>query len=316
MRRFSNYKEVDGLQATSLAIGNFDGVHVGHRALIDRAQARGKALGVATAVLTFDPHPVRILAPHLGLELICTLGDRLALLAHHGVEITLAQHFDRAFASLEPSAFIQDVLVDALKVRSVVVGYDFGFGSRRSGTLEQLQSAGVEYGFEVHVVQAVSALDGEAASSSRVRKLVSEGDMDTAANVLGRAFHLSGVVVEGEQRGRALGFPTANLDPETELLPRDGVYAGWLDWGESPRPAVVNIGVKPTFGGTTMRSIEAHVIGAENLALYGRRCRLTLRSCLRGEQKFDGPESLEAQITEDVRAAGAYLSQWQAPESW
>lgn len=316
MRIFGEYSAVDGLEHGSVVtIGNFDGVHRGHRALIDRVRSYAAAGGLAPVVLTFDPHPVKVLAPALAPPLICTADDKCTLLEAAGVHTLLRQRFDRTFAALSPEAFVRTVLVDALHARRVVIGYDFTFGARRAGTTDDLKRLGAGLGFEVEVVTAQAVGDGLVASSSKVREFVLQGRMEGAALVLGRPYHVNGVVQAGARRGRTLGFPTANLAVHDELVPRRGVYAGWLDWGEGPRPAVVNRGTNPTFvedGPTTM---EAHVIGGADLDLYGARCRLFLVARLREERKFDGIEALVAQIRADRDAAAALLA-GQAPPSW
>ncbi|MEZ4463336.1 MAG: bifunctional riboflavin kinase/FAD synthetase [bacterium] len=316
MQRYPDFTAVCGLgRGTAVTIGNFDGVHRGHQALLHRVDAFAAGGRLSTLVLTFEPHPVRVLAPALAPPLITRLDEKLRLLAAHGVEGVVVQPFDRAFAALTPEAFVRDVLVDALGVKALVVGHDFTYGARRGGTTETLVAAGAQHGFEVEVVSAQAVGSGLVASSSKVREFVLEGRMDGAALVLGRPFSLIGEVVAGAQRGRKLGFPTANLAPESELLPRTGVYAGWLDWEGALRPAVVNVGHNPTFVAASDRpGVEVHVIGATALALYGRRCRLWFAERLREERRFDGVEALVAQIARDRDAAVALLATRPAPE--
>lgn len=316
MRIFGDYSRVDGLDGGSVVtIGNFDGVHRGHRALIDRVRAFAVDAGLAPVVLTFDPHPVRVLAPHLAPPLICEAADKEVLLEAAGVHTMLRQRFDRAFAASSPEAFVRTVLVEALHARRVVVGYDFTFGARRAGKTADLIAFGERFGFSVDVVSAQAFGDGLVASSSKVREFVLQGRMDGAALVLGRPYHVNGVVERGAQRGRTLGFPTANLAVHNELRPQTGVYAGWLDWGEGPRPAVVNVGVNPTFVADGPLTVEAHVIGADGLALYGRRCRLFFEARLRAERKFDQIDALVAQIDADRDAAAALLAE-RSPPGW
>ncbi len=306
MRRYSHFEQVEAA-ATAVAIGNFDGVHLGHRALLDRAVQRAKAAGAQPAVLTFDPHPVRVLAPAKAPPLITTESDKLALLEAAGIELVLAQRFGRAFAALSPDDFAGRVLVDGLAARHVVVGYDFRFGARRAGDVETLRDLGDRLGFAVHVISPQTPDGQHVASSSRIRADILAGRMADAAAQLGRPYHVSGVVVRGHQRGRALGFPTANLDTDAELRPATGIYAGWLDWGEGPRAAAVSVGHNPTFGEGAPRTIEAHVIDREGLDLYGRRARLWLTDRLRGEEKYDDLAALKAAIDRDVRRTRALL---------
>lgn len=312
MRRYSHFAHVDE-PATAVAIGNFDGVHLGHRALLDRAVRRAEALDACPAVLTFSPHPSRVLAPARAPRLITTEDDKVALLGRAGIEAVLTQRFDRAFAGLSPEAFATEVLAEGLAARHVVVGYDFRFGARRAGDVDTLRDLGDRLGFAVDVISPQTP-DGEhVASSSRIRADIVAGRMVQAAAQLGRPYHVGGTVVRGHQRGRDLGFPTANIDSDAELRPSTGIYAGWLDWGEQPHPAAVSVGHNPTFGEGAPRTVEAHVIDAEGLDLYGRRCRLWLVDRLRGEEKYEDLRALEAAIAGDVRRTRQLLAGEMAP---
>ncbi|MEZ4434294.1 MAG: riboflavin biosynthesis protein RibF, partial [bacterium] len=289
------------------------GVHLGHRALVDRTRALAAAHEAEAAVLTFDPHPVRVLAPDKAPPLITTDDDKALLLADAGVEVLLAQRFDRAFAALTPIEFVDAVLVAGLRARAVIVGYDFRFGARRAGDLDTLRALGAERGFAVEVISAQTGRGDEIASSSRVRAYVGAGEMEAAEALLGRPFHVTGTIVHGHRRGHALGFPTANIEAETELAPAVGIYAGWLDWGEGRRPAVVSVGHNPTFGAGAPRTIEAHVIDATGLDLYERRCRLWLARRQRDEETFAGLEALKAAIGRDRDLARAWLAERAPP---
>lgn len=301
---------------TAVTIGNFDGVHRGHQALLARVCAwRDAHPGTRAAVLTFEPHPVRVLAPHLAPPLVCVRADKRALLARAGVDLVLEQTFDRAFAALTPEVFVAEVLAGALGAKLVVVGYDFTFGARRAGNVDTLSALGAAHGFDVEVVPPQAVGDGLVASSTKVREFVLDGRVDAAALVLGRPFHVSGTVVAGDRRGRQLGFPTANLRPENELQPRSGIYAGWLDWGEGPRPAAVSVGQNPTFATAGLR-VEAHVLdAAPGLDLYGRRCHLYFVERLRDERRFDNVDALVEQIGRDCDEARALLAKSPPPES-
>mgnify|MGYP002631280077 CR=1 FL=1 len=315
MRRASHFTELTAPpQGAVVTIGNFDGVHRGHQALLALAVERARATGRVPTVLTFEPHPVRVLAPDLAPPLICTLEDKRALLAARGIELLLEQRFDPAFAALSPEAFVRTVLVDHLGARAVVVGYDFTFGARRAGTTVTLAQLGDRLGFDLDVLAARAVGEGLVASSTRVRAFVLEGKVRGATLVLGRPFHVNGVIARGQQRGRLLGFPTANLATDSELLPRRGVYACWLDWGEGARPAVANIGFNPTFGdGPGQPTVEAHVIDAAGLDLYGRPSRLYFVERLRDEQKFDGADALARCIARDRDVARGLLAVEQPP---
>lgn len=311
-----HYRDLTPDGPSAVTIGNFDGVHRGHRALIDRVTAwRDDHPGNRAVVLTFEPHPVRVLAPALAPPLITVRADKERLLERAGVDLILEQHFDAEFAALSPETFVEEVLVGALRARLVVVGHDFTFGARRAGTPETLRALGARHGFDVDVVPAQVVGSGLVASSTKVREFVLEGQMEGAALVLGRPFHVAGRVVTGAGRGRGLGFPTANLEPEGELLPRTGVYAGWLDWGEEPRPAAVNVGFVPVFGDGRLK-IEAHVIDAgADLDLYGRRCHLFFARRLRDERRFPSVEALVTRIERDRDEARSLLAALAPPPS-
>ena len=221
-------------RAPAVAIGNFDGVHLGHRRLFEEIRRlAGATLGQSVA-LTFDPHPVRLLAPHRAPPLICTPARKLELIAAAGVDLCLVEPFDHALAQLDPAAFVERILLGALGVRAVCVGHDFSFGHGRQGNAELLFELGRRHGFEVAVVAPV-AEGGVVCSSSRVRRLVGEGRVDEAAPLLGRDHEVEGEVVRGDGRGRTIGVPTANLAPSTELLPAPGVYAGWAELPDGRR---------------------------------------------------------------------------------
>lgn len=315
MRLFSHHEEVNGVEGeVAVVIGNFDGVHRGHQALIRRARSLVGADGVVM-VLTFSPHPVQILAPDKAPPLIASPHDKRRLLKGAGVDGVLEQTFTKNFASLSPETFARLVLVQGLRARHVVVGYDFCFGARRAGTTADLIAFGEALGFTAHIVEAQTAGD-EVASSSAIRAAVGSGEVEAAAEILGRPFHLDGTVMSGDRRGRTIGFPTANVEPVTALMPAGGVYAGWLDVRDrgGPWPAVINVGTKPTFGGTKT-TVEAHAIDVAELDAYGQEAHVYFERRLRSEQRFDGIEALVAQISRDRDAARADLAQRQAPPS-
>ena len=315
MRIFKHHADVVGIDRAAVAIGNFDGFHVGHQALVQRAKALARKKNAKSIVLTFDPHPAKVLAVRLTPPLLTSLEDKLRLLATTGVDAVVVQPFDADFAAWSPESFVNRVLQDALHAVGVVVGYDFTFGAARSGTTVSLSEMGRTAGFDVEVVPAQAVGQGLVASSTKVRAFVLEGRMQAAALVLGRPHHISGKVVEGARRGRTIGFPTANLESGNEVIPKNGVYAGWLDWGEGAEPAVVNVGYKPTFGEEQL-SIEAHVIvpthakaAPPELMLYGLECDLYFAARLREERRFESVEALTRQIALDRERARALLAQ-------
>jgi len=284
-----------------LTLGNFDGVHRGHQAIVERARAEAGRRGGQAVVLTFHPHPVAVLAPDRAPLMIQSLHDRLATLRALGLEVVVAQRFTRAFAGLEPEAFIERFVLSALDVQHVVVGYDVTFGRGRSGTADTLATLGPRLGFTVEAVGPVR-VGNDVVSSSSVRKAIASGDVVRAAALLGRRHRLRGRVIRGEQRGRTLGFPTANLHVGSRLLvPAYGVYAAWVHAQGATRPGVVNIGVRPTFG-EVRRTIEAHVLDWSG-DLYGAWAELELVAHLRGEQRFEGPTALREAIAADVAHA-------------
>ncbi len=286
---------------TLVAIGNFDGVHLGHAQLLSTIVDRARQSHAQSLVLTFDPHPARVLAPAYAPSLICSLERRLELIAEHDVDATLVQPFDLGFAALNPEEFVTEILVP-LGTRTVCVGQDFTFGRRRSGDVHTLEALGQMHGFDLHVVAPVT-VDGMVCSSSKVREFVLAGRVDGAAVILGRAAEVQGVVVRGDGRGRTIGFPTANVIPEGELLPKTGIYAGFavqLDHAEPRRySAAISVGTNPTFGEARAVTIEAHLLDVD-VDLYDRRLRVGFVERLRGEERYPSTAALVAQIERDV----------------
>jgi riboflavin kinase/FMN adenylyltransferase len=284
-----------------LTLGNFDGVHLGHQAIVRRAVAEARALDGQVVVLTFHPHPVAVLAPDRAPPMLQSLHDRLALLRKLGADVTVVQRFTRRFAATEADVFVCDFLERHLDLRHVVVGYNVSFGRNRAGTVDTLRRLGERRGFAVDDVGPVS-VGGTKVSSSGIRKLVAAGDVDRARALLGRSFALRGRVVRGEQRGRTLGFPTANLHvPCGLVLPADGVYAVRAVLDGTRHDAVLNVGVRPTFG-ELRRTVEAFLLDFDG-QLYGCWLTLELIERLRGEQRFGGPEALRQAIVADVARA-------------
>jgi riboflavin kinase / FMN adenylyltransferase len=296
---------------TAVAIGNFDGVHLGHQALLAETRRRAGAERAAVA-LTFMPHPARVLAPAKAPPLIMPLPRRLTLLGEVGADVVVIQPFTPEFAAVEADDFVRRVLARELGAADVVVGFDFSFGRGRAGNVQRLQALGSELGISVAVIPPVS-VDGLPCSSTRVRALVAAGDMRRAAALLGRPFELEGVVVRGAARGRSLGFPTANLAAETELAPRLGIYAARARLADGPddataHVAAVSVGRNPTFTGPDAPiTVEAHLLDFTG-DLYGRRLRLEMIEWLRDEQKFDSVQALVAQIGADVARVRALMS--------
>ncbi|MGZ3428480.1 MAG: riboflavin biosynthesis protein RibF, partial [Polyangia bacterium] len=259
-------------------------------------------LGGESVVLTFDPHPAKVLAPSYAPPLITLLGRKLELVAQEGIDAAVVEPFDRAFAGRPADDFVRDVLVEGLGAKHVVVGYDFTFGAKRSGNVQRLRELGATLGFALTVVPPVS-VEGIVCSSTKVREFVLEGRVDGAALVLGRAPEVQGEVVHGDGRGRSIGVPTANIKPETELLPKLGVYAGWGERLTDGKrwAAAINVGTNPTFVDGRNVRVEAHLIDCDE-DLYGQRMRLGFVARLRDEERFASKEALVRQIHTDVEA--------------
>lgn len=289
----------------AVTIGNFDGVHLGHRALVDAARAIADAEGLRVRAMFFDPHPAAFFRPERRPPLLTSVDRRRALLIGAGADEVDVRSFDESFAEQSARAFASDVLARDADAAVVVVGPDFRFGKDREGDLPALHALGEALGFRVHVVDPVEA-GGEIVSSTRVRALLAEGDVSGARRLLGRYHDVVSEVVHGDHRGRTIGFPTANLGlPETLAVPKDGVYAVVASVGGALVPGVANIGVRPTFGAG--RSVEVHLLEWEG-DLYGSRLPVAFIARIRGEVKFDGVDALVAQIGRDADDARGRLA--------
>jgi riboflavin kinase/FMN adenylyltransferase len=291
--------------APAVAIGIFDGVHRGHQELVRRARAAAASGGTAIG-LTFDPHPATVLAPEKAPAAIGTLARRLELLAAAGLDACVVEPFTVALSQMPADDFVDAVLVRALGVAHVVVGKDWRYGNGRAGTTDRLAAHGARAGFTVDAVDQV-LVDGEPASSTRVRRLLRDGDLAGAARVLGRAHDVDGVVVRGARRGRAIGVPTANLALDVPPIVPTGIYAVWLHDGDARRPAVASLGTNPTFVDGGAVTFEVHVLDWSG-DLYDRRVRVELVERLRDEAKFPSADALVAQIERDIADARAVLA--------
>lgn len=295
-----------------VAIGMFDGVHLGHRAVVSKARELATELGLACVVFTFVTHPRTVLRPDTPIPLLTTWEEKSERLQLLGVDRLVGAQFTQSFAEISAEDFIRRILQEQLQARHVVVGYNFAFGHNQSGTVDTLRQMGPAHGFDVTIVPPYTADDG-AISSSRIRKLLATGHIEEANRLLGRPYSLTGVVVQGDQRGRLLGFPTANVQVDDQkLLPAFGVYAGHALWDGQSRPCVVNLGMRPTFDPPQLR-IEAHLLEF-NGDLYGRHMTLELLHRLRPEQAFKGVDALVTQIRADVRQASDLLDLAPVPE--
>ncbi|AEM81771.1 bifunctional riboflavin kinase/FAD synthetase [Streptomyces violaceusniger] len=289
-----------------VTIGSYDGVHRGHQLIIGRAVARARELGVPAVVVTFDPHPSEVVRPGSHPPLLAPHQRRAELMAGLGVDAVLVLPFTTEFSRLTPADFVAKVLVDKLHARVVVEGPNFRFGHKAAGNVAFLRELGTTYDYEVEVIDLYErgeAGGGEPFSSTLVRRLVAEGDVAGAMEVLGRPHRVEGVVVRGAQRGRELGFPTANLEtPPHTAIPADGVYAGWLTARGEAMPAAISVGTNPQFDGTE-RTVEAYAIDRVGLDLYGLHVEVDFLAYLRGQEKFDSIEALLERMAADVKRA-------------
>ena len=304
------WRSIDAVPAdlgrTVVTIGNFDGVHLGHQHVIRRAREVADELGVRDVVaVTFDPHPIAVLRPEHAPPTLTTIESRVPLLEEAGADDVLVIPFSRDLADWSPERFIDEIIVEALHAKAVVVGANFRFGHRAAGDVATLREAGEERDFRTVGI----ALDGgpQVWSSTYVRNCLAAGDVEGAAEALGRPFTVRGEVVRGDERGRELGYPTANLAPDADgFIPADGVYAGWLVDGGVRYPAAISVGNNPTFEGVPRKQVEAYVLDRD-LDLYDHVVGVEFASRIRGMEKFDGIEPLIAQMGRDVDRARALV---------
>jgi len=288
-----------------VALGVFDGVHRAHQQILGRAVARARAGRLVALACTFEPHPMQVLLPDRAPLPIAPLDERLELIAATGVDSTVVLRFTRGLAAVEPEAFVKDVVLDRLRAREIVVGFNHTFGRGARGTARLLETLAPQHGFAVEVVPPL-VIDGVPVSSSAIRDAVRLGDVERAARYLGRPYGFAGMVERGAGRGRTLGFPTANIRPDHPVLIATGVYAGVVRVDNDKHGAVVNVGVRPTFGESQL-VIEAHLLDFAG-SLYDRRVRLNLLTRIRGEQKFPDVETLRRQIGADAETARLQLA--------
>ena len=288
-------------------IGVFDGVHKGHQLLLNRAKEI--AGGRNIVALTFDPHPMQVLAPYRAPTLLTTLADRVELLKIHNADQVAVLKFNEKFAAMAPADFVKDVLVGQLSVSTIIVGKNFTYGHKAAGNVDSLIKDGLSFNFTVDV-QDLQSGEGEVISSSRIRNLVTTGKVEEARALLSRPHRLDGVVVHGEKRGREIGYPTANLgNLEGQTIPSDGVYAGWLTVGINYWPAAISIGTNPTFAGERARQVEAYALDQEGLDLYDKSASIEFGWRLRDTLKFDGLEPLLVQMKLDCDQARSLTEQ-------
>jgi riboflavin kinase/FMN adenylyltransferase len=301
---------------TVVTVGNFDGVHLGHQHVVRRCrevaqEVAGGSAGLPVVAVTFEPHPIAVLRPEHAPPTLTTMGTRATLLERAGVDDLLVVPFTREMAAWTPERFVRDILVDTLHARAVVVGANFRFGTRASGDVALLTELGRRHDFSTEGI----ALDGgpQVWSSTYIRNCLAFGDVEGAAEALGHWFTVRGEVVKGDQRGRELGYPTANV-PTTGMLaaPADGVYAGWLRRLDDPRhtllPAAISVGTNPTFDGDRERRVESYVLDRDDLELYGVQVEVSFVAKIRGMQRFDSVEDLVLTMHRDVENTRALLA--------
>jgi len=301
-----NLDELTGsIGGACATIGNFDGVHMGHRRLITRVNDRAQAKNLIGMVVTFDPHPLTVVGSGKRPPFITSVGRKLELIEALGPHLAMVLPFSKKMAALEPEDFVREYLVQGLKVKELVIGYDYAFGKGRKGNFELLRTLGQKYDFRVERLDPV-IIDGAVVSSTRIRDMIQAGDVWNVKPLLGRFHELEGTVVHGHSRGKKLGFPTANLQPEVDLLPKTGVYAVWASTRDGLIPGVANVGLNPTFGDNAL-SVETHLFDYSG-DLYGQQLRIHLVQRLRQERKFDTIEALVSRIREDASLAKDILS--------
>lgn len=306
MKIFRGLKDVKkaALKHPVVTLGNFDGVHLGHQAIFKQVVAWAVAAGGTSAVFTFEPHPLKVLAPSRSPKLLCTFREKMELIELSGMDAVICAHFTPEFASQKPEEFVREVLVDAIGVKAVFVGHDYAFGKNREGDIPFLREAGARHGFEVHVIGPVK-VEGITVSSTKIRQLVNDGEVCLASKLLGRPYAIEGTVIPGHARGRLIGFPTANLTTPNELPPKEGVYAVTLEIEGKQYKGAANIGKNPTFGDTGV-SFEVHIFDFSD-DIYGKFLKMKFLKRVRDEFKFKSVDELKEQIKKDVEQVRSIL---------
>jgi riboflavin kinase/FMN adenylyltransferase len=297
----------DSSKRSVVTIGAYDGVHRGHQAVIGQVRKEAQQLGCQSVVVTFDKHPASVVRPASAPKLLTDLDQKLELLQQTGIDATLIVEFNRERSTEDPALFVKRVLVDTLRARVVVVGEDFHFGFNRGGNVAMLRELGKQFDFQVEPVKLIARPDGveEPVSSTSIRRALAGGQVEIATNLLGRAYEMRGVVVNGDKRGQSIGFPTANVEvPNAMCLPADGVYAGRFRCDDgSVHACAIHLGRRPTFFEHADHSLlEAHLLDFAG-DLYGQHVNVTFEHFLRSERKFDGLEAIKTQLQLDVAAA-------------
>ena len=303
------------VKSTAITVGTFDGVHLGHRDVIERLVARSRALKIPSVLVTFEPHPLEIVNPSAAPLLLTTHDEKLEVIAETGIDYMAVVPFTPQLASFSAEDFVELMLHRCFRMRELLIGYDHGFGRQRAGNVSVLRSLGERDGFRVEVVDPVSTPDGRSVSSTSIRRAIAGGDLDRASASLGRLYSVSGRVIEGAQRGRTIGFPTLNLGPppSRKLLPPEGVYAVRVQTPAGPVGGMMNLGPRPTFGDSAT-SLEAHLFDTAG-NFYGAHVRVDFVARLRETRKFASAEQLSAQLRHDEREARNALTLLSVPDN-
>ena len=289
-----------------LTIGNYDGVHVGHKVNIDKVKQRAAAIQGAAMLMTFDPHPLTVVKPEAVIGMISPSGLKKRLIEESGIEVLIIVPFTEEFRRIEPEDYVKDILVDKLGIQGLIVGYDFRFGSQGKGDVALLERLAEKWGFFFEVVEPIT-LGGEKIGSNRIRHMISEGETERAIGFLGRPYRLEGRVVRGFGRGKELGFPTINIETDFELIPATGVYVTEIEAEAGRFHSVTNIGYNPTFDGKQL-TIETYILDFSG-DLYGREVTLSFYKRIRDEMKFATIEALVERIRADVATAAGYFEE-------
>jgi riboflavin kinase / FMN adenylyltransferase len=290
-----------------VTLGNFDGVHLGHQQIFKRVKEEASKIRGQGVVITFEPHPLKVLAPEKFLPLLTPFRKKMMLIGKSGIEIVLCIRFSLNFSEIIPSEFIKSILVERVKVKKVIIGYNYHFGGGQRGDAQTLQEAGKAFDFEVEVVEPLRV--GQIiVSSSKIRNFIQKGEVEEASKLLGRDYPIIGKVVEGQKRGGTLGFPTANLEVSDELYPKTGVYAVEVVWHQQRFNGLANIGSNPTFSSQTGKSeepfsLEVHILDF-NRQIYGKEIEVRFKKRIRDEVRFESPSLLIEQIKKDIQWAG------------
>jgi riboflavin kinase / FMN adenylyltransferase len=300
---------------TVITVGTFDGVHRGHRDVIERLVARAHLLKIPSVLVTFEPHPLEVVNPAAAPLLLTTHDEKQEVIAETGLDYLAVVPFTAELAAYSAEDFVEGILRRCFRMRELLIGYDHGFGRQRAGNVEVLRTLGERDGFRVEVVEPVSTADGHSVSSTSIRRAVAGGDLDRAEASLGRLYSVSGRVAEGAQRGRTIGFPTVNLGapPHRKLLPPEGVYAVRVQTPAGPVGGMMNLGPRPTFGDSAT-SLEAHLFDTSG-NFYGSHIRIDFVARLRETRKFASAEQLTAQLRHDERNARHALTLLQSPRT-